>query len=245
MGVKKRGSIVLLTLALVACQDSSHVNKEQTQQNEKVSIADDIQFKQDYDVTPEMQSFPIYEIGELIQQLMLDQAQSHYGWEHLANDAHIQWTTEGYDEQRDATGYQSITQRDGLVRVHILGERVGDLRDRHYETPWKLHYEGGAAKFGVKQIDLEPSGDFKTFPDPLASLKKQKIKANVICSQKFAGEEIKAYQLQAKNKHDLFLVDRTSTGSGGSTRWLSLYLDDQSTEWCPDDAEVGVASTVG
>lgn len=229
----------LCFFALTACDHAKDIEKEQTEKDVKTEVNEDVKFKQDYEVAPEMQDYPIYEIGSLIKKLMLDKNQQVYGWDHLANDEHIQWITQGYDEQYNMQTNTATTRREGLVRIHVLGERVAILRDRNYEAPWQLTYQGKQSKLGVTEIDLYPTGDFQTFPDPVRSLRKQNIKAEMVCEQKYAGERTAVYWLQAKNKQEIFLVDQTSTGSGGSSRWLTLAMQDKSTEWCPDD---GVAT---
>ncbi len=226
---------VIAVLLLSACDGAKNPENAHVQQEAPSKPVEAVKFHQDLQVSPEMQDYPIYEIGVLIKQLMLDQGQTFYDWSHLANDQHIKWVTDGYKESFNAYQNKTITQREGLVRVHILGDRVGQLRDRNYETPWKLNYQGESAKFGVKQIDLNPNGDFLTFPDPIPSLKKQNIMVSSICHQQVPGGGTQVYVLKAKNKQDMYLIDQESGGSGGSNRWLTLQMEDQSTEWCPDD----------
>jgi len=75
-----------------------------------------------------------------------------------------------------------------------------------------------------------------SFNDPIPSLKKQGIKITAICSQSFAGEAIDVSLLEARKKQPVYIIDRSSGGSGGETRWLELSLQNLSTEWCPDDS---------
>ncbi|QIO06885.1 hypothetical protein [Acinetobacter shaoyimingii] len=234
--MKKRLSMMLLALGLAACQDSSKIEKTNEIENKKAQSdsQNDVVFKQDYAVPQEMQETPIYEMGELIKNLMLDEKQTQYSWDQLANDEHIQWQTVGYTEQFNTHTNSTITRREGLVRVHVLGDRVAILRERKYEAPWEINYYGAEAKWGVTSIDLNPTGDFQEFPDPIPSLKKQKISVNKMCEQKYLGDQTTVYLLKANNKQDIYFVDQISTGSAGSSRWLSLSMQDKSTEWCPE-----------
>lgn len=228
---------IFLVLGLVACQDSKKIEKTGEIESKEIesNVKNNFVFKQDYAVSPEMQNFPIYEIGELIKNLMLDVNQTYFEWSHLANDEHIQWQTDGYNEQYNSHTHSTMTRREGLVRIHVLGERVAILRDRNYEAPWEINYYGAQANMGVTSIDITPTGDFQTFPDLTPSMKKQNIDVNKICEQAYAGERTTVYVLQAKQKQKLFLIDQTSTGSAGSSQWITLEMQDKSTEWCADD----------
>lgn len=224
-----------MLIALVGCTDKPSVENAEYEQQE-----DPTEFKEDLEVHPEMLGFHAYELGEVIKHLMLEDKGKEdsvvWEWDQLANDKKIRWMTEGLKENYNSYTMTTVTTREGYVRIHLLGERVSQLKERKYEVPWKITYEGADAKFGVNTIALQPASDLMlSFNDPEPSLKKQSLKLEVICEQMFAGEHIKVTQISARKKLPMYLIDRTSGGSGGESRWLELSLQDFSTEWCPDD----------
>ncbi len=230
------GLCVLLTL--MGCSEQKKpVSVEEEQQQKE----DTTQFTENLEVEPELIGFHAYELGELVKNLMpdaqKDQMPEVWQWDDLANDAKIRWITEGHKEEYNSYTLTTISSREGLVRVHQLGERVSQLKDRKYEVPWSIRYESTDAKFGVNSITLQPKiNDMVSFNDPTPSLKKQGIKITGICSQISAGEAVDVSLLEARKKQPVYLIDRSSGGSGGETRWLKLSLQNLSTEWCPDDS---------
>lgn len=229
------GLCVLITL--MGCSEQKKpVSVEEEQQKE-----DTTQFTENLEVEPELIGFHSYELGELVKNLMPDAQKEKipevWQWDDLANDAKIRWITEGHKEEYNSYTLTTISSREGLVRVHQLGERVSQLKDRKYEVPWSIRYESTDAKFGVSSITLQPKiNDMVSFNDPTPSLKKQGIKITAICSQRYAGEAVDVSLLEARKKQPVYLIDRSSGGSGGETRWLELSLQNLSTEWCPDDS---------
>lgn len=234
--MKKTIGLCVLVV-LMGCSDKKSIENEAYEPQE-----DPTQFKEVLEVHPEMLGFHAYELGELIKNLMLedkgDESTPVWDWDLLANDQKIRWMTEGLKENYNTYTMTTMTTREGYARIHLLGERVSQLKDRKYEVPWKISYAGAEAKFGVNTITLQPVSDLMlSFNDPEPSLKKQSIKLNVICEQSFAGEHIKVTQLSLRKKQPVYLIDRSSGGSGGESRWLELSLQDLSTEWCADQNE--------
>lgn len=230
------GLCVLLTL--MGC---SKQNPPVSVEEEQQKAEDSTQFTERLEVEPELFGFHSYELGELVKNLMPDAQKNQmlevWQWDDLANDAKIRWVTEGYKEEYNSNTLSTMSSREGLVRVHQLGERVSQLKDRKYEVPWSIRYEGKDAKFGVNLITLQPKTNAMiSFNDPIPSLKKQGIKITAICRQSFAGEVIDVSLLEARKKQPVYIIDRSSGGSGGKTRWLEFSLQNLSTEWCPDDS---------
>lgn len=216
-----------LLLGLVGCNkdtDQAHVDDYPPE--------DTTDYKEQLEVDPNMQGYLSYEIGDLVKSLMLDKEQKIFDWDHRANDDKIYWLTQGYQESYDSYNNQYRSKREGAVRVHILGERVSELKDRKYEVPWLITYEGAAAKFGVESMTIQPSGNFQTFNDPLTSFKKAGVKFTELCNKAQAGEMVKQYKVSARGKQEMYLLDIESGGSGGSSRWLELSLQDKSEQWC-------------
>lgn len=232
-------------VALIGCSEQKQpVNVEQPQAKVEPAQAkkeDAIQFTEQLEIAPELKDFQPYELGELVKNLMPDAQQNQplqvWQWEHLANDAKILWITDGYKQEENAYTSSTVSSREGLARVHQLGARVSELKDRKYELPWLIRFEGADARFGVTLITLRPNTDVMVgFDDPIPSLKKQGIKITTICDQRYAGEEVNVSLLEAPNKQSTYLIDRSSSGSRGESRWLELSLQNLSTEWCPDDS---------
>ncbi|RYL27204.1 hypothetical protein [Acinetobacter piscicola] len=229
-------------LALMGCNEQKKpVSVEEEQQKEE----DSTQFTENLEVDPELFGFHSYELGELVKNLMphaqKNQILEVWQWDNLANDAKIKWVTEGYKEEYNPHTLSTMSYREGLARVHQLGERVSHLKDRKYEVPWSVRYEGTDARFGVNLITLQPKSDtMVSFNDPIPSLKEQGIKITAICNQSFAGEMVDVSLLEARRKQPVYLIDRSSGGSGGEVRWLELSLKDLSTEWCPDDNDTTI-----
>lgn len=221
------GLCLLLTLAGCNQAPSSEESQDYPPQDTTV-------YKEQLETDPQLQGYLSYELGELIQNLMLDKDGQYFNWDHLANDSKILWLTNGYQENYDASNASYRSTREGLIRVHLLGERVSELKDRKYEVPWQITYIGTQAKFGVDQIDLQPKGDFMSFGDPLPSLKKAGVKFTEVCQRQQFGEAIKAYKLTARGKTEVYMMDITSSGSAGSSQWLTLSLNDISADWCKE-----------
>lgn len=215
-----------LFMALVGCNK----NIEQTPADEPPK--DTTVYKEQLEIDPNMQGYLSYELGELVKSLMIDKEKEFLDWDHRANDHKIYWVTQGFNEQYDEYNNRYYSTREGLVRVHLLGERVSELRDRKYEVPWQIKFEGAEAKFGVEGIMIMPSGAFQTFNDPLPSFKKADIKYTLVCQKTEAGDHVNQYKISARGKQEMYLLDIESGGSGGSSRWLDLSLEDKSEEWC-------------
>ena len=216
-----------LIFGLVGCTK----NADQTNESE-YPPEDKTVYKEQLEIDPNMQGYLSYELGDLVKSLMLDKNQEFLDWDHRANDEKVYWVTQGFNETYDSYNNQYRSNRDGLVRVHLLGERVSELRDRKYEVPWKISFVGGAAKFGVNSMMIQPLGDFQTFNDPLPSLKKAGVKYDLVCQKTQFGDHINHYKVNARGKQEMYLLDIESGGSGGSSRWLELSFDDKSEEWC-------------
>ena len=237
----------LLTLALVllvGCQDNKRETPESYNDDQKKTLKDNddssltrvaeshIEYKQQYQVADEMKDFPIYEIGELIVNLMTDEDQLIFGWEHLQDDKHIKWLTSEYQEELNSQNNTTFTSREGLVRVHIQGNRVGHYQAENIESPWLINYLGREAKLGVQSVEIAPVGDFQNFPDPLASLKQHRVAYKTLCESTAGEEHTAVYALTAPKKQPIYLFDQSSAGSAGSSRWLTLYVQNPEKTWC-------------
>ncbi len=124
------GLCVLLTL-MGCSEQKTPVSVEEEQQKAE----DSTQFTESLEVEPELFGFHSYELGELVKNLMPDAQKNQmlevWQWDDLANDAKIRWVTEGYKEEYNSNTLSTMSSREGLVRVHISGDRV----EIHYDMP--------------------------------------------------------------------------------------------------------------
>ena len=178
-----------------------------------------------------------FELGELILLLMPDSGATFAGWDHRA-DSRIVWQTSGYETVQKADGTSKYI-RNGIVRVHIQGKQSTVLRQRITELGWTVSYSSdGPPKFGPKEITIEPGlpqegGCFGTnyegcdFDEPLTSLSSAGIGATKICGKRKMGVASSAFLLTHAARRSTVLVWVTSGGSGGSSAWLTLKLNEK------------------
>lgn len=185
----------------------------------------------------ELEGTKSFELGELVLLLMPDSGATFVGWDHRANSP-IVWKTSGYETRTRSDG-TSISTREGIVRVHVQGKKSTILRKRINELGWTVMYFSELPpKFGPEEIEIEPGlsyegGCFGTnydgcdFEEPLNSLSSAGITATKICSAREVGEAASAFLLTHAARRPTVLVWVTSGGSGGSSAWLTLKLNEK------------------
>jgi len=178
-----------------------------------------------------------FELGELILLLMPDSSATFVGWDHRA-DSRIVWQTTGYETVPKADGTSKYV-RNGIVRVNIQGKKSTVLRQRTTELGWTVSYSSvDPPKFGPEQITIEPGlpqegGCFGTnyegcdFDEPLNSLSSAGVGATKICGKREMGGASSAFLLTHAARRSTVLVWVTSGGSGGSSAWLTLKLNEK------------------
>jgi len=177
-----------------------------------------------------------FELGELILLLMPDSGATSVGWDHRA-DSRIVWQTTGYEAAPRADGTSKYI-RNGIVRVHIQGKISTVLRQRIDELGWTVSYSSdGPPNFGPEEIAIEPglpqeacfgtNYDGCDFDEPLTSLSSAGIGATKICGKREMGVASSAFLLTHAARRPTVLVWVTSGGSGGSSAWLTLKLNEK------------------
>lgn len=183
----------------------------------------------------ELQGTKPLELGELVLLLMPDSGARSVGWDFRA-DSPILWKTAGYQEgQRKGA---SLYTRNGIVRVHIQGKKSTVLRQRVVELGWGVIYSSTInPNFGPQDITIEPGlprercfGTTYTgcdFEEPLSSLSRAGIVATKICSsRRTPGDFLSVFSLTHPRRRPTVMVWQSSGGSGGSSAWLTLKLNE-------------------
>jgi hypothetical protein len=187
------------------------------------------------DVYPaELRDTKSLELGQLVLLLMPDSGSQYIGWDYRVNSP-ILWQTSGFNEFP-----MGGAERVGLVRVNIQGSTATVLRQRVEELGWSVIYSTNKpAKFGPREIDIRPgtpTGDgqcFGTnfdgcdFKEPTASLLSAGIQVKKLCAKQWGAEGISVFLLAHSDRKPTILVWQTSGGSGGSSSWLTLKLNDE------------------
>jgi hypothetical protein len=187
------------------------------------------------DVYPvELQGTRPFELGELVLLLMPDSGVRPVGWDFRA-ESPILWRTVGYETvQRKGA---SLYIRNGIVRAHIQGKKSTVLRQRVVELGWGVKYSSTInPNFGPQEITIEPGpprepcfGSTYTgcdFEEPLSSLAQAGIAATKLCGKRGTGDIVSAFSLTHAGRRPTVMVWETSGGSGGSSAWLTLKLNE-------------------
>jgi hypothetical protein len=187
------------------------------------------------DVYPtELQGTRPLELGELVLLLMPDSGVKSVGWDFRA-ESPILWRTAGYETIQKKGA--SLYTRNGIVRVHIQGKKSTVLRQRVVELGWGVTYSSTFnPNFGPEEINISPGppreGCFGAtytgcdFEEPLSSLAHAGIAATKICGKHDMGEMVSAFALTHAGRRPTVMVWQASGGSGGSSAWLILKLNE-------------------
>lgn len=181
------------------------------------------------------------ELGEAILLLMPNEGTSAIEWSHNA-DGPIVWITDGIKTKQSRNG-QMYAEREGVLRIHVLGKFAHVLRQRINILAWTVIYStSGNPKFGVEKISLFPgaSGDqcFGTLFDGcefdlLPSLEKAGLFVKKICENKeFPGSGIVAYRITYPHKRGTNIILTHSSGSGGASSWIDMDFGETSPMSC-------------
>lgn len=191
-------------------------------------------------VLPNMQGYGTYEFGFLVKKLM---PVNHVWWDHLANDKNIKWLMSGSQEVINYDGSVK-SSRQGLVRINVLGSVPTILKNRKYELPWTITYQGGQQKFGVKSVLLEPGDNVNgcfSYPtsncsfEHIPSLKKQGISTKKVCLDKTKNSlSYEAYQLSMPGKKTTYLYKVNNVGSAGDSTSFELYYSSSTQAFCSE-----------
>jgi len=176
------------------------------------------------------------ELGQAIFMFIPNEGISHIGWSYLSNSKKIFWLDETYKTSTNG----ELNLRTGLLRINVDGIKSTVLKKEVKELAWSVVYEGaGNPNFGVRKIDLKPGiddGDANCFGsttenctfNPINSMAKEGIKVDILCK----SSEATGLNLSAKGKKTIKAKWVTSGGSGGSSSWIELYVNDDPIELC-------------
>jgi hypothetical protein len=179
------------------------------------------------------------ELGELIFFLMPSKDSNFIDWGYLSNTKII-WQDDTYKTTNTPQG--TYNSRVGLVRANVMGNISTILKKQTTELAWSVVYESyGNPKFGVEVITIKPGTDdsdgacFGSTSDncsfnPIKSFDGAKIKYRQICK---SSEKV-GYQLSAEGKKTIKAAWITSTGSGGSSSWIELYMNGDKANICDE-----------
>jgi hypothetical protein len=189
-------------------------------------------------IPKELQGRKQFELGELVLFLMPNSGERSVGWDFRA-DSPILWKTAGYETTPRKDGTSSYT-RVGIVRVHVLGKKSTVLRQRVTELGWSVTYSNTSnPNFGPQEIQVEPGGWWAggpcfgstysgcDFEEPIGSLSHAGIIAINLCSKEEIGGRVSAFVLSHAGRRQTVMVWQTSGGSGGSSAWITLKLDER------------------
>lgn len=200
------------------------------------------------DIYPQsLRGMQSYELGAVVLSLMPQPGQQQIDWDWKA-DSPIQWQS-GYTQNPGAVR----SYRNGVLRINVMGRISTVLRQRTDELGWTITlYTDAPPKFGPDSISISPglpdSGEcFGTLYDgcnfdPLPSLEQAGIHAKLICQFDESGRSdpnndnfTRTYRVSAAGKAPLLLQWQKSSGSGGSSTWVTLLLKTSATRACKPD----------
>lgn len=174
------------------------------------------------------------ELGEAILLFMPENSSESIKWDFRENSA-IAWSTEGYKEE-NMGATETLSYRDGLMRIQVLGKKSHVLKKNKYELAWTVRYSSHAnPKFGIETISLSPGiinsneycfgtlydgCSFELYP----SLKKIGISATQICENSKSKPQVVGYELTYSGKATTFARMENDFGSGGQTSSVMLLF---------------------
>lgn len=182
------------------------------------------------------------ELGEAILLLMPEKSSKGIDWDFRA-DAPIIWVTDGYKEETRENG-DTVSFREGLIRVHVQGKKAHVLKKNKYELAWTVRYETHTnPKFGVESIGLYPGSQNETCFGTLydgcdfgvsKSFKQAGISAKKICERSETQQHIIGYQLTFPGKKTTLARLEDNWGSGGTSSTAELMFSVSPSNLCKD-----------
>lgn len=183
-----------------------------------------------------------YELGQAIL-LFMPPEEEPVTWAIGVNGS-VAWLTDGYRDEQSSDGTFAYL-REGLLRVHVMGERSQVLKKVMQELAWSVKLSTtGNPKWGPEVISLTPGlPDEICFGslylgcqfDPSESMKRAGITATRICEQSISGSTIIGFQLVHPSKEKTLARWRDDGGSGGITSSFELVLVDKKDRLCNDE----------
>jgi hypothetical protein len=204
-----------------------------------------LQFNRE-DLKPEVNVYPSsvkslnsLELGEVILFLMPPTGMNLVDWGYLSNTK-INWLDDSYKSIDTPQGVYN--SRTGLVRINVMGNKSTILKKQTTELAWSVVYENyGNPKYGVEIITIKPGTEdsdgicFGSTAEncsfnPIKSFGMEKIKYRQICK---SSEKV-GFELSAEGKRKIKAAWITSTGSGGSSSWIELYVNSGKEDICAE-----------
>lgn len=174
------------------------------------------------------------ELGEAILLFMPENSSKSVNWDFRENAA-IVWNTEGYEAENMGSN-ETLSFRDGLMRIEVLGKKSHVLKKNKYELAWTVRYSSHAnPRFGIETISLSPGilhtneycfgtlydgCSFELYP----SLKKIGISATQVCKTSKSQPHIVGYELSYSGKSTTYVRIEDDFGSGGQTSSVVLFF---------------------
>jgi hypothetical protein len=181
------------------------------------------------------------ELGQLILILMpgKDEHEGAVDWSYRA-DSPIVWITKGVEDNSSGDRYSFI--REGWIRVNVQGATATVLQQKPVELGWSVQYfSDQPSKFGIHEISIRPGmedgkkncfGETYTgcdFKEPFSSLVAAGIHVETTCMANLAAERQVFFLLTHPSKRPTVMSWTYSSGSGGASTWLTLYLGEKPT----------------
>lgn len=182
----------------------------------------------------------VLELGAAVSLLMPDKGAQSIDWSHRADSA-VLWVTDGFATDNWANE-NTVTAREGLLRLNVLGSYAHVLKQRKFELAWTVRYSTiSNPKFGVETITLSPGVPnepcFGTLYDGcsfevLPSLKKAGLTVKQICEKKEAQEYIVAYLVTHPQKKPTNVILTDSGSNIGSSSSIEMNLAASNAALC-------------
>lgn len=187
------------------------------------------------DVNPKKASnLKSYEFGELVKSYMSNNSGASK-WNYNTNSQSIVWDTgidwNSYSKEYDKSGYVRINF-DNYKLPETAFENTKKARS---EAAWTVTYSGNSNK-EVNRVSFnhgETAGMISIAENervkPFKSLIKEGITYKPVCLYKMeAGDNYSiAYELSAANRKDAYLIQTSSSGSGGLSIFYDLFYQKQ------------------
>jgi hypothetical protein len=184
-------------------------------------------------------------LGQAVLMFMPDAGVKHIDWSYLNKSNNILWLDDTY-KFNQSNPDDSLNFRTGLMRINVDGVKSTILKKTVKELAWSVVYQGpGNPNFGIQMIALTPgidNGDANCFGsttqnctfNPINAIAKEGIKIDVVCkSTDVTGStEVTGLELSAAGKKAIKARMITSGGSGGSSSWIEIYVNDNPSQLC-------------
>lgn len=133
-----------------------------------------------------------------------------------------------------------IKERNGLIRINVLGEYASKPYPNNDQLSWKISLKSTTSyEEGVQYITLKPIGvnqeicfgdDYRNCSFSTEnSLKYSNIKYSRICQSTSIGSSINILRLSTPSKPEITVAEITTWGSGGENTSLTIFIDKKSS----------------